>query len=221
MSDNSSTEVVMSPETEAKIQPVTEINKGNGVVLKRNQINTWQGVKYKNGFKYWAVSFLNLAAALSHLGAASKTGKTGEDIVLALLNDSMEAKARSRASNRLMVPDKVDGKETTPEWKTNFIKERQSWIGDEVKEVLFSPDEAYSFVPGERETNSLAGLLRLKTELGKNAKKLYSAGDKAGAKELAVKYQETCRQIEELQAAEETAIQEMMAMLEDGSESQD
>ena len=145
---------------------VTLIDKGD-IVLKLEAID--EG-KFK-GFQFNVPSAKTLDGAIRHFTTQSQDGKDGEDVVLGLVNAALVARMRSRANSKLTPPQKIDGVVLSLAQKEAFVKERLEWLGTD-KQVLVSEEDAFTYVPGEREVDSISGLQRQVNELTKLVTKL-------------------------------------------------
>lgn len=153
---------------------VVKIPKGNAkMVLKSIDDGTWKG------FNFYVAQFDSVENAIEHFTAQSQNAKDGNEIVLDIVNSAMAARMRSRANSKLIPPAKIDGKPITVEGKEAFIEERKSWLLDVDKKVLVTLEDAYEYVPGEREVDSLSGLIRQKEALHKVCTELSSKIKKA------------------------------------------
>lgn len=162
MSDENNIAVEDSQETPT----VTLVDKGD-IVLKLEAID--EG-KFK-GFQFNVPAAKSLDGAIRHFTTQSQDGKDGEEIVLGLVNAALAARMRSRANSKLTPPQKIDGQALSLAQKESFVKERLEWLGTE-KQVLVSEEDAFTYVPGEREVDSISGLQRQATELTKLVTKL-------------------------------------------------
>lgn len=148
---------------------VVKIPRGQAkMTLKSIDEGTWKG------FVFYVAQFDSVDAAIEHFTAQSQNAKDGDEIVLDIINSAMAARMRSRANSKLIPPAKIDGKPITVEGKEAFIEERKSWLLDPEKKVLVTIDDAYQYVPGEREVDSLSGLIRQKEALHKVCSELHN-----------------------------------------------
>lgn len=154
------TEVDNSANTDAKSSTTVKLDKGN-LFLTLESITEGQWA----GFAFFVPEFKSLEGAVSHFTEKSQGGKDGEDIILGIVNSALANRMRSRANSKLVVPMKIDGKPTTVTTKAEFIATRKAWLQDPVKRILVTEEDALDYVPGEREVDSLSGLIRQKDGL--------------------------------------------------------
>jgi hypothetical protein len=187
---------VEGAEENGNSQVTTAIKDMGGYTLRLEGID--EG-KWK-GFKFWTVEFKDLNFAIEHFTKLSKGGKDGEEVVLGLLNSAMAGRGRSKANSKLQLKAKtVVGKQAE-------IAEREAWLKDPVASILVTEEDASEYVPGERETSSLSGMLKQKTDLIKAITKLKKDGDLDNARLQRDKYLELCAQIEAKQKEEQDDI---------------
>lgn len=161
--ENDSAEINNESGNDAKSSTTVKLDKGN-LFLTLESITEGQWA----GFRFFVPEFKSLEGAVSHFTEKSQGGKDGEDIILGIVNSALANRMRSRANSKLVVPMKIDGKPITVTSKAEFIATRQSWLQDPVKCILVTEEDALTYVPGEREVDSLSGLIRQKDGLLKS-----------------------------------------------------
>lgn len=199
-------------EAEGKSAATVKIDKGN-LFLTLESISDGQW----KGFTFYVPEFKTLEGAIAHFTEKSANAKDGSDTILGIVNSALANRMRSRANSKLVVPSKIDGKPTTVVSKAAFIEERKSWLNDPAKRILVSEEDALNYVPGEREVDSISGLIRQKDSILKaikEKKELISKAEsedtkaslKTDALALLEKYKETMALIEAKQAAEQQEL---------------
>lgn len=217
VAENTNEAVEASTETQEK---VVSVKRGN-VTLELDGITEGSFA----GFKFWRPKFESLDDAVEHFTSISQNGKPGDDTILGLLNSALGARHRSLANSKLTIPAKIKGNKAKED---AFIAERSAKLAspNEEDRILISQDDAYEYIPGEREVDSLSGLNTQKTKLFKAAaetKKKYVEAVKIGNQELAsrlkeevkvqvAKYQDVCVKIKEKEEKEQSDI---LALVED------
>jgi hypothetical protein len=161
-SNNETTSEASESSIEGAEATVTLIDKGD-VVLKLDSITDGQW----KGFRFYVPAVKSVEAAIRHFTAQSQGGKDGEEIITGLINSALAARSRSRANSKLTCPNKIDGKEVSSAQKEQFILERLAWLDDPEKCLLVNETDAFEYVPGEREVDSISGLIRQQTALRK------------------------------------------------------
>jgi len=193
-------------------QTTVKLDKGN-LFLTLESITEGQW----KGFSFFVPEFKSLENAVAHFTEKSQNGKDGEDIILGIVNSALANRMRSRANSKLVVPNKIDGKPITVASKAAFLESRKEWLQDPVKRILVTEEDALSYVPGEREVDSLSGLIRQKDSVLKAIKEKKDAISKATTPEIAAalrddarvqleKYKELMAQIEAKQRAEQDEL---------------
>lgn len=169
------------------------------------------------GFSFFVPEFKTLDGAISHFTEKSQNGKDGEEVILGIVNSALANRMRSRANSKLVVPNKIDGKPITVASRAAFLETRKSWLNDPVKSILVNEEDALNYVPGEREVDSLSGLIRQKDSILKVIKEKKTAIANASSPEVAAalraeaqvqleKYKELSAQIEAKQRAEQEEL---------------
>ena len=196
-------------ESSEKSTTTVKLDKGN-LYLTLESITEGQWA----GYSFFVPEFKSLEGAISHLTEKSQNAKDGEEIILELVNSGMRSRMRSRANSKLVVPSKIDGKPTTVASKAAFIQTRREWLLDPVKRVLVTEEDAFSYVPGEREVDSISGLNRQIDNIQKtinNLKKeiIASAGNEEKIEKLkadARVHIAKCREIREVVRVKQSEI---------------
>jgi len=193
-------------------QTTVKLDKGN-LFLTLESITEGQW----KGFSFFVPEFKSLSGAISHFTEMSQNGKDGEDIILGIVNSALANRMRSRANSKLVVPNKIDGKPLTVASKAAFLESRKQWLLDPVKRILVTEQDALEYVPGEREVDSLSGLIRQKDAILKVIKEKKDAigrsqdatvieNLKNEARVQLEKYKELMAQIEAKQRAEQDEL---------------
>lgn len=152
------------------------------------------------GFRFWDISFKSLKAAVDHFTTNSVKGEKGEDVILTLVNSAMAFRLRSQATGRLAPPnDKGQG------GMSNTEKLARLNAGGE-QLVIISEREAETYVPGQREVESISGLLKAKQAVAKQITTAKAQGNKTVLADLIPKYKELDSKIKALQEAEENRL---------------
>ena len=218
---NTNAEVAENAETESSESPAPAsvfIKRGNAIL----ELDGITEGAYA-GFKFWRPTFESLDDCIEHFTAISKTGKDGAEVVLSLVNAALAARHRSLANSKLTIPQKI--KNDVAKVK-EFVDERNSKLTSPNVDdrILISQDDAFEYIPGERDVDSLSGLNNQKVKLFKAAnetKKQYNEAIKLNNQELAArlknevklqvgKYQEICIKIKEKEEQEQTSILELV-----------
>lgn len=132
-------------------------------------------------FSFYIPQIKSVEGAVRHL---TRAGVNGADLVVALVNSTLNYRARTKAASKL------------PEDK-NEIKKR-ALSGDT---LLISAEEAFDFSPGERELSSDISLMKAQKENLKLAREAKDKGDMAKAHEYMEKAKTLWQQIQERQMA--------------------
>ena len=185
-----------SNEDSKGVQPQGEVDKGD---YKLKLLKIDNGVN--KGALFWVKVYKTLEGSVRHFTELSKNAKTGDAVVLGLLNAALAFRLRGKAVSRITWSSPKDA---TVADKNKFMEEVKKKLA--TGENIISSDEAAEYIPGEREVDALSGLLRQKIELFKAIKEAKAKGDKETIKVQVVKYQEVCRLIQEKQDAEQAEI---------------
>lgn len=143
---------------------VKEIDTDN-YILKLEDFRDPEWIK---PFKFYTIQFKSVASAIKHLDRA---GKSGEDIVKALINSVIAARMRTKAKFKLL----TEGSPNLDE-----IQKRKT----EGNYLLIDQKEAEEFSPGEREPDSDSGLHKQYRLNLKKAQEAKAAGDIETAKKF-------------------------------------
>lgn len=154
------------------------------------------------GFKFWNIEFKTLDDAIKHFTAKNNKGEKGESIILALVNSAMSFRMRSQANNRLIAPNDKGVGGMDPKEKL----ERLNAGGDRL--IILSQEDAETYVPGQRELESISGLIKAKINAAKQIKDAKSKNNGKLVLELLGKYKELDARIKELQEKEEAKLLE-------------
>jgi hypothetical protein len=115
------------------------------------------------GLCFYSKQYKSVQDAISHLSA---TGKNGEEIVLALVNQQISSAMRTRATSKFP-------QDAKPELKKASV---QAWIAAG-ETILVTEQEAETYIPGTREKTSIPGLWKDYNSLKEAFNKAKAAGD--------------------------------------------
>lgn len=217
------TEPENKPATEEKKPEVKEKDVGNGVILKVESFTEKESKLY--GFSFNRVKFKTAKDAADHFTRISKGGKSGDEIICAMVNSNLSARMRSQATQTFLAKVKKikDDDEAKP---IDLTDEELDTIRNECNGVLISEEDALEYTPGEREVSAVSGLRKQKDDLLKAVKKLKEEAIKhkesgkadesqkaiALAKEKLAQYYQID---EQLKAAEAKAEEDLLNLLKD------
>lgn len=202
--ENANSAVAEVEETNAAEETEQEAGSTIAKIDKGNMVLTLESIDKDNwkGFQFYIPAFKSLGLAEEHFTKLSKTGKSGEAIVLELVNAAMAQRMRGKASSKIT----FNAKGKTVADRNAYNAEREAWLQDPVKKILVTEDEAMEYVPGERETSSLSGFLKLKQDLLKSIKALKEAGNLEEARVQRDKYLEVAAEIDRLQKEQDEEV---------------
>lgn len=212
-------------EEATKKPEVKEKDMGNGVILKSESF-TEKGTKMY-GFEFSRVKFKTAQDAANHFTRISTTGKSGDEIVCALVNNALSARMRSQATQAFLAKvrkTKDDTETKMSELMETLTDEEIDQIRKDCNNILISEEDALEYTPGEREVSAVSGLRKQKDDLLKAVKKLKeeavklkeSGNAKASeekivmAKEKLSQYYEIDKQLKDAEAKAEEQILELI-----------
>ena len=165
------TEPTTKPATkpEAAKPEVNERDIGNGVRLKVESFTEKESKLY--GFKFNRVKFITAKDAADHFTRISKGGKSGDEVICAMVNSNLSARMRSQATQIFLSKVKKikDDDDAKP---IDLTDEELDTIRKECNNVLISEEDALEYTPGERDVSAISGLRKQKDDLLKTISKL-------------------------------------------------
>lgn len=226
MSDTKKTNTEANPETPNK-PIVKEKDIGNGVILKLESFT--EDTSKLKGFVFNRVKFKTAKDAADHFTRISKGGKSGDEIICAMVNSNLSARMRSQATQTFLAAVrriKDDNETKMAELMAELTDEELDTIRKECNNILISEEDALEYTPGEREVSAVSGLRKQKDDLLKAVKKLKEEAVKlkeagkadesnkavAMAKEKLTQYYEIDKQLKE---AEAKAEEDLLNLLKD------